>query len=73
MIICQLNVKRIAIFPLEADPVLIVHPNTVLSRSVTLQLLQSIIGRSHQIHQTTDTMKNSQFPQRHSRDAGPSP
>jgi hypothetical protein len=73
MIVGQFDIERSAVLPPQADPVLIVDPNAVLTRPVALQLLKPVIGRLHHIHQSVGTMKHSQFPQGNSRNTGPPP
>lgn len=58
MIINDLNLKSIAIFPNEADSPLIIDSNTVLSKPVALQLLQPIRWRNPQRVQTTACREN---------------
>jgi hypothetical protein len=51
MVIDDLYVVRISLNPPEAQPPLVVQPDTVLSLAVTLESLQSISGRHPQVNQ----------------------
>jgi len=56
MIIDDLNFERVAVTPYEADPILIVNPNAVLSRAVALKLLQAIPGKYRKIRKLSGGM-----------------
>src|ERR1022692_693729 len=49
MIVHYLNFNRVAFNPAEADPPLVVDPNTVLTSPITGQCLQPISGNHSQI------------------------
>jgi hypothetical protein len=49
MIIHDLDLMGISVYPLEAEPPLVVNTNAVLSCSVTFWLLQSVTRGLHQI------------------------
>jgi hypothetical protein len=51
MIVDDLNIEGIAIFPHEAYSVLVVDPYGVLTLSVVLERVQAIIGRHRQVLQ----------------------
>ncbi len=45
MVVDNLNLQGIAFRPHEAHPVLVVDPDAVLARAITLQSLQPIPGK----------------------------
>jgi hypothetical protein len=49
MIVDNLDIVRIAIVPTKTDPPLLVYANAVLPPAVSLQVLQSVTGRTVQI------------------------
>jgi hypothetical protein len=49
VIVHDLYVVRVAVSPNEADAVLVVDPNAVLSLAISPQLLESITGRDPEI------------------------
>src|ERR1700753_334662 len=52
----------VAFDPFEADPVLIVYPDRVLSLPVALESLQLVVGRRLQIRQGRRGVQKKQFP-----------
>jgi hypothetical protein len=64
MIIDNLYLKDIAISPFETDAPLLIDPNTVLPRSVAVQLLQAIGRRNPQVVERHCPIEHPQFPQR---------
>jgi hypothetical protein len=64
VIVDNLDVMRIGIFPSEADAPLIVDPNTVLAFAVSAQGFELIAWRYHQVFQRTRAMKVEQLPAR---------
>jgi hypothetical protein len=71
MVVGHFNVESIRAIPAKADPVLVVDANTVLSGAISLQLLQAIVGRDHQILQCASTVKKPQLPQGYTCNGGP--
>ena len=69
VIIGDLDIECIAIFPAEADPPLIVDPDTVLAFSVPRQLFEPIPGRDSQIRQGVGRVKHQELPQRRALNA----
>src|SRR5258708_2498923 len=57
MIIDNLNVVGVSLFPSKADPVLIVDPDAVLARAVALERLQAVSGRDQKIGEEGCRMK----------------
>jgi hypothetical protein len=51
MVIDDLNIEGIAIFPYEAYPVLVVDPYGVLAFSIMPEGMQSVVGRDRQVLQ----------------------
>jgi hypothetical protein len=58
VVINDLNIQSIAVFPNEAYSPLIVDSNTVLSRSITLQFLEPVRWRNPQRIQATGRREN---------------
>jgi hypothetical protein len=56
MVIGNLNLEGIAITPYEADTVLVVDPDAMLSCTVTLERFQSIAGENRQIREQKSGM-----------------
>ncbi|MEI6315802.1 MAG: hypothetical protein WCO89_13095, partial [Syntrophus sp. (in: bacteria)] len=65
MIINDLNVIGMAAFEVEAHAPLIVDTDAPLPDSVTLQLLQPVIGRNTKISQVFRSVEHGQFAQGH--------
>jgi len=65
MIIHQLYFKGMTIFPLKADPPLIVHADAPLPCSLSAELFQPICWRDPQINNRDSPMEHSQFAKRH--------
>jgi len=61
VVVDDLNVKRVAVLPAEANPPLIVDTDTVLTRSVTLELFQPIAGRNPQVVQCLGRVDQAEF------------
>jgi alanine-alpha-ketoisovalerate/valine-pyruvate aminotransferase len=64
MIIHDLDVKRVAILPEEANAPLIVNSHTPLSAPIPCEFFQSIGGWNPQIIQCGGSAQHSQFSQR---------
>ena len=64
MIVYDLDVKRIAAAPVEADPPLLVDPDTVLALAFAAELFEPVAGARH-VAQLVGPAKDSQLTQRH--------
>ena len=64
MVVDNLNIKGIPVFPSKADTPLIVDPDAVLSRSITSQGLQTVAGWHADIRQIHRIFQQSQFSSR---------
>jgi hypothetical protein len=73
VIIGQFNVVGVPVFPSKANAVLIVYPNAVLPRPVTLQGFEAIAGGSPQIREAPRPIQQPQTAKRDTSDAGPLP
>jgi len=58
VIVRDLNFKRVAVTPFEADPPLIVDPNAVLAFPVPPQRFEPIVGRDPKILKGNRTVKD---------------
>jgi hypothetical protein len=63
MVVHYFHVIGVVIMPDEANPELIVDPDTVLSRPVPLEGFQAITGRALQILQIFRRIQNQEFSQ----------
>jgi hypothetical protein len=63
MVVHYFHVIGVVIMPDEANPELIVNPDTVLSRTVPLEGFQAITGRAPQILQIFRGIQYQQFAQ----------
>jgi hypothetical protein len=61
MIVGDLDVVRVAVFPSKADPPLVVDPNAVLAPAIPLECHQAISGWCHQVLQRSCPMEIEQF------------
>jgi hypothetical protein len=61
MIVDDLNIEGIAIFPHEAYSVLVVDPYGVLTLSVVLERVQAIIGRHRQVLQFVGRIEHTEL------------
>jgi len=62
MVIRYLNIKGVAAFPSEADPPLIVYPDTEFPRSVSLERFQSIARRYLEIVKLFGPVQHQELP-----------
>jgi len=56
------------LFPREADPVLIIDAETMLTASLPLQCFQAIAGRNQEIGERLSAVKRGEAAQCHKRD-----
>jgi hypothetical protein len=63
MVVHDLDVKRIAVLPSEADAPLIIDANTVLSSALPAQLLESVPWRDAQIIERLGGVDDDQLAQ----------
>jgi hypothetical protein len=49
VIVRDLDIKSVAIFPYEANPELIINPNAELAFAICLQSLQTVAGRNSKV------------------------
>src|SRR5579872_4215647 len=64
VIVRNLNVARVALFPVKADPPLIVHTDAVLSCAVAVQFFQPIPRRHTQVVERIRGVQQQQLAQR---------
>lgn len=69
MVVNDLNPFWTSVAPLEADTPLIIDSDTVLSRTITAQTLESVARRNPQVFQTTRSVNLAQLAQRDAHDA----
>ena len=62
MIVNELHVLRVAVLPDEADAVLIVDPDTVLSAPIARQRFQPIAGKCRQVSKLASGVELLQLP-----------
>ena len=65
MVVDKFNVLRMAVDPRKTNAPLIVHPNTVLSRAIPAESLQSVARRKAEIVQSHRRVDVAQLPQHH--------
>lgn len=68
MIVHYLNVMRLAIPPDEANPPLIIDPNAVLPRPISLERFEMVARRNTEFLQSLRGMEVEQFAPRHTFD-----
>jgi hypothetical protein len=73
MIIRNLHVESVPVFPTEADAVLTVDADAILSGAIALQCLQPVRGRRGQVSKLIRAIDLNQPSQRHSRNLLKSP
>lgn len=61
MIVNDLDIERVSVFPLEADAPLLIDPDTVLALAIAFQRFQLIRRRNHEIAQIGGTVQILQF------------
>ena len=71
MVVSQLHIPRLAPIPAKANPVLVVHPDAVLSCPVTLERFQPVTRRNAQVIQCRGSMQQPQSAQCNARDGSP--
>ena len=64
MIVRNLDIKGVSVFPMKADSPLIIDADAVLSGSVALQSFQTVSGWYTQILQLHGIFQEPQFPPR---------
>ena len=73
MVIHDFDVESIAGAPAKADPVLVVHANTVLALAPALQGFQSVTWRDPEVGQDRRGVQHLQLPSRHFADIAAQP
>jgi hypothetical protein len=63
VIVGDLHIEGITVFPSEADPPLVVDPDAVLSFPIAGKLLQTIPGRNSQVAQRISRVEHEELPQ----------
>ena len=63
MIVDDLNVKGIAVFPDEADAPLVVDPDAVLPHTIPAEPLETVARRDPEILKRFDRMEEDELPQ----------
>jgi len=61
MIVNDLDIVRVSVFPAEADPPLIVDPNAMLSGAIVSQLLEAIAGWDPKVVQLLSRIDGNQL------------
>ena len=61
MVVDDLCVVGVASFPAEADPVLIIDPNAVLSLAIFGESLETVAGRNVQVDQLRCCIEDSEL------------
>jgi len=61
VVVHDLNFECVTVFPLEANPPLLVDPDAVLPSAITLEGLELIRGRNHEIPQLRRAIQVFQF------------
>jgi hypothetical protein len=64
------DVERVALMPPEADPPLIIDPDTVLSRPIPLELLEAVARRRSEIFELLGRVKHHQFAEHEMQEFG---
>jgi hypothetical protein len=65
VIVNDLDIVRGSILPSEADPPLIINPNTELARSISMKFLESIARRHSQVVNRLCGVDGDQLAQHH--------
>jgi len=65
VVVNDLNVPRIATLPSETDPPLVVDPNAVLARAVTVQPFQAVARRYTEVVQLHRSIQHPELSQCH--------
>ena len=68
MVINDLNIKGVSVTPNEAQPPLIIDPYTMLTRSLSFQLLKMIRGRNPKGIELRSRRNHLKFPCRYALD-----
>jgi hypothetical protein len=66
VVVGYLDIETPTLAPAKANPPLFIHPNAVLTRSITLELLQSIAWRHPELLERLRRVEHYQFPLRQS-------
>ena len=62
MVVDEFNVERITRAPAETDTPLLIHADAMLSRSVTLELFESVSRRDSEIVEDGRRIQHLEFP-----------
>jgi hypothetical protein len=62
VVVDYFNVDRTGLCPSEADPILIVDPDAVLTLAVSTEYLETVAGRHSQVVQDLGLVKGIEFP-----------
>jgi len=73
VIVHDLHVEGVAVFPEKTDTVLVINADTVLPVAVSLQRFKVVSRSGRQIRQPLSCIEHSQFAQRHTFDCLESP
>ncbi len=65
MVVGDFDVVGMAILPAKTDPVLVIDPDTVLSRSISSQSLQAVTGWNTQLSKLSHPVELRQLPPDH--------
>jgi hypothetical protein len=71
VVVDDFNVERITRAPAETNTPLLIHANTVLSRTVTLELFESVSRRDSEIAEDGGRIQHPEFPKGHALDVRP--
>lgn len=71
MIVYDIHIIGIALFPTEADAPTIIDPDAVVSLPISFQSLQAVRRRDTQVLQRLGSIEHSQLPQRNTMDVRP--
>ena len=68
MVICNLNINGIGLYPAEADPPLVIDPDAALPRAIARQGLETVSRNRAQIGEQRRSMNLVQLPFRRRSD-----
>jgi hypothetical protein len=71
MVVYDIHVIGIALFPAKADAPTIIDPDAVLPLPISFQSLQAVRRRDTQVLQRLGSIEHSQLPQRNTMDVRP--
>jgi hypothetical protein len=69
VVVRDFDVERIAVFPYEANPKLIIYSNAELPFTFGLQSLQTVSGRNAKIVQSSSCIQQKKLSQRYANQA----